>query len=203
MKMDNRFIKMIFDGEGNDGSQDNGAQDNAAKPDNNGTNAAEKKYSDADVNRIVNQKFAEWQNKQQKAVDEATKLANMTAQEQAEAWQKKYNDLLAENNRATLTTQAVKMLADDGIQGVDDGVLKGLVTGEAETTKTNVANFIKVVNDKAQALLKEKSKRPTPQTGGIGKADKAVKPITREQIEAITDRHEKQRLISEHIDLFR
>ena len=43
----------------------------------------EPKYTDADVNKLIDQKFAEWQKKQQKAVDEAQKLAEMNAQEKA------------------------------------------------------------------------------------------------------------------------
>ena len=37
----------------------------------------EKKYSDKDVNKIINRKFAEWEKKKQKEDDEAKKLAKM------------------------------------------------------------------------------------------------------------------------------
>ena len=44
----------------------------------------EKKYSDDDVDKILNKKFAEWEKKKQKEVDEAKKLADMNAKEKAE-----------------------------------------------------------------------------------------------------------------------
>ena len=42
------------------------------------------KYTDAEVDEILNKKFAKWQEKQQKAVDEAAKLAKMDATQKAE-----------------------------------------------------------------------------------------------------------------------
>lgn len=199
-----RFIKMLFDEEGNAGAQNNGAdnaENNGAKD--NGSQG-EKKYTDADVDRMLNDKFAKWQAKHQKDVDEATKLANMSAEEKATEWEKKYNDLLAENNKATLTAQATKLLADDGITGISEDIIKALVTTEAETTKANVQSFSKAVKDLVNAAVKDLSKRNAPKTGGIGKGnDKASAPITREQIEAIQDRNEKQRMIAEHMDLFK
>ncbi|MGI6722575.1 MAG: capsid assembly scaffolding protein Gp46 family protein [Anaerovoracaceae bacterium] len=42
------------------------------------------KYTDKDVDEIVNRKRAKWQEQQQKAVDEAKKLAQMDAQQKAE-----------------------------------------------------------------------------------------------------------------------
>ena len=42
---------------------------------------AEPKYTDADIDRIIGQKFAEWQKKQDKKVSEAERLGKMTAEE--------------------------------------------------------------------------------------------------------------------------
>lgn len=199
-----RFIKMLFDEEGNAGAQNNGAdnaENNGAKD--NGSQG-EKKYTDADVDRMLNDKFAKWQAKHQKDVDEATKLANMSAEEKATEWEKKYNDLLAENHRATLTAEATKLLANDGITGVTENTIKALVATDAETTKANVQAFSKNVLELANAIAKDMNKRNTPKTGGIGKGnDKASAPITREQIDAIQDRNERQRLIAEHMDLYK
>ena len=44
----------------------------------------EKKYSDADVNAIIDKKFAKWQKEQESKIKEAEKLAEMNAQEKAE-----------------------------------------------------------------------------------------------------------------------
>lgn len=69
---------------GNDpaGGQDPaGADPKATEP----KNEPEKKYTDEDVDRIINQKFAqkfsEWEKKQSKAKDEAEKLAGMNAEQ--------------------------------------------------------------------------------------------------------------------------
>ena len=63
------------DGNGADGAGDSatGAQDQ--KP------AA--KYTDEDVDKILNKKFAEWQKNQEKKVSEAERLSKMTAEEKA------------------------------------------------------------------------------------------------------------------------
>lgn len=51
-------------------NQTNGIDEEAKKggEDEKETKEAEKKYSDADLNEIINQKFAKWQEKQDKAV---------------------------------------------------------------------------------------------------------------------------------------
>ena len=41
----------------------------------------EAKYTDDDLDRILNRKFAEWQKKKDKEVDEARRLASMTEEE--------------------------------------------------------------------------------------------------------------------------
>ena len=49
-----------------------------------GEKKAEAKYTDADVDEILNKKFAKWQEQREKAVNEAKKLAEMNAQQKAE-----------------------------------------------------------------------------------------------------------------------
>lgn len=69
------------DPEGGDpGADDKGGKGGNAEPDNKDT----KKYSDADVDEIINKKFAKWQKEQEKKISEAEKLAGMNAQEKAE-----------------------------------------------------------------------------------------------------------------------
>ena len=79
-------------------------------------NADEKKYSDADLDKIINQKFAKWQKDQEKAVDEAKKLATMTEQEKAEherdEIKKELEALKKANNMAEMGKQARKLLSE-------------------------------------------------------------------------------------------
>ena len=60
--------------EGQDPDGDNGGDDS-------GDNKPELKYSDEDLDRIVNQKFAKWQKQKEAELEEAQKTAKMTAAE--------------------------------------------------------------------------------------------------------------------------
>lgn len=60
---------------GNPGADDKGGNNGKAEPDSKDT----KKYSDAEVDEIINKKFAKWQKEQEKKISEAEKLAGMNA----------------------------------------------------------------------------------------------------------------------------
>ena len=176
---------------GKEGSTGEGGQNN--DPD------GEKKYSDADLDKIINQKFADWQKKQQKAGDEAKKLAEMNAQEKAEyerdQLQKQLEELNKKNTLAEMSKTARKMLSDDGLNVPDD--LVGMIIAEdADTTNTNVQQFSKLFKAAVQDAVKDALKGKTPGTGSSSS-------VTKEDIMKIKDRVERQRMIAEHIDLFR
>ena len=90
----------------------------------------EKKYSDDDVDKILNKKFAEWEKKKQKEVDEAKKLADMNAKEKAEyerdKLQKELDALREKDSLSEMTKTARKMLSDEGVS-VSDDVLSMIV----------------------------------------------------------------------------
>ncbi len=134
-----------------------------------GTNAEgaqaepEKKYSDADVDKIIKDRFARWQKDQEKAVAdakaEAEKLAKMNAEQkrqyEAEQAQKKQQEamdkLMKENEelkRAALTAElgktAANLLAEKGIEA-SESVLGFVVGEDADKTKANIDAFVKVV----------------------------------------------------------
>ena len=46
--------------------------------------AQKKLYTDEDVDKLINRKFAEWQAKKEQEISEAKKLADMDAQQRAE-----------------------------------------------------------------------------------------------------------------------
>lgn len=100
-----------------------------------------RKYTDSDVDRIIDRKFAEWQKKQQKAVDEAKKLAQMDAAQKAayerDQLQKELEDYKRRESLAQMTKTARGMLAAQHIS-VDDALLETLVTPDAEKTKAAV-----------------------------------------------------------------
>lgn len=159
----------------------------------------EKKSTDADLNSIIDKKFAEWQKKKEKEVDEAKKLAEMNATEKAEyerdKLQKQLDEMMKEKSLTEMTKVARKMLSEDGIN-ITDELLANLVSDSAENTKEAVKSFIELfksaVNDAVKDALKGKA--PKNSTGSDS--------ITKEKIMKVKDRAERQKLIAEHMDLF-
>ena len=160
----------------------------------------EPKYTDEDVDRIINRKFAEWEKKQQAKVDEAAKLADMTATEKekyrADKAEKELADLKREIALGKMAGTARKMLSEENIT-VPDEIIMNLVCDDAEKTKSAVESFAKVFKDAVQAAVKEslKGNPPKASTGD-------TTTVTRKQIIAVKDRTERQRLIAENPQLF-
>lgn len=160
----------------------------------------QKKYTDADVDKIINRKFAEWEKKQQEKVDEATKLAEMNATEKAEykasQLEAELNKLKEKDTLSEMSKTARKMLSEDEIN-IPDELLAHLVSTDAEDTKNTVQAFAKLFKDAVQDAVKDKLKGNPPKRGTGGKGN-----VTREQILAIKNPSERQRMIAEHMDLF-
>ena len=125
----------------------------------------ELKYSDEDVDKLINKKFAEWESKKQKELDEASKLAEMNAQQKAEyerdALQKKYDELLKKNNLSEMSKEARKMLSAEDIN-ISDELLSLIVTTDAEQTQAAVKNFAKLFKEAVENAAKENAKGVTP-----------------------------------------
>ena len=185
-------------GAGDNGSEGVGTHENNAKNDEKQPENVVK-YTDADVDRIINKKFAEWEKKQQKAVDEATKLAGMNAQQKAEherdKLQKELDDYKRRDSLAEMTKTARKMLSDEGINA-DDELLAIMVTTDAEQTKSAIDSFSKMFKSAVEAAVKEQIKGNTPKKG-IGGGS-----MTKEQIMAIKDQELRQQKILENRHLF-
>lgn len=180
---------------------DNGAaaeQDKETKTTSKG--ADEKKYSDADLDKIINKKFAQWQDKQQKAVDEAAKLATMNATQKAEyerdQLKKELDELKRKDSLAEMSKTARKILADDGIT-VSDELLTVLVTTDAEKTKAAVDGFKTAFKDAVEAAVKERLKGEPPKKGTGGATS-----MTKEAIMAIKDPELRQQKMLENKHLF-
>lgn len=167
-------------------------KENEPKPD--------KKYSDDDVDKILNKKFAEWEKKKQKEVDEAKKLADMNAKEKAEyerdKLQKELDELKRKDSLSEMTKTARKMLSDEGVS-VSDDVLSMIVSTDAEKTKAAVDAFSKSFKEAVDAAVKEKLKGNPPKKGTGGGAT-----MTKEQILAIKDNEARQKAMLENRELF-
>ena len=160
----------------------------------------EAKYTDDDVNKLIDKKFAEWQKKQQKAVDEAEKLATMNATQKAEYERDKLQKELDEYKRqasiAEMTKTARKMLSDEGIT-INDDLLAMMVSTEAAKTKAAVDGFAKAFNDAVEKAVKERLKGEPPRKGSGGTVT-----MTKEQIMAIKDPELRQKKMLENRSLF-
>ena len=159
------------------------------------------KYTAADVDEILNRKFAEWQQKQQKAVDEAQKLATMNATQKAEYERDQLKKELEELKRISALSEmsktARKMLSDNGIT-ISDDLLSVMVTEDAETTKAAVDGFSQMFTQAVEAAVKERLKGDPPRKG----SGSGVPAMTKEQIMAIRDPELRQKKMLEHKELF-
>lgn len=160
------------------------------------------KYTDEDVDRLINKKFAEWQKQQEKDKkkdEEAARLAKMTAEEKANERIRMLEEKLAAADREKAVTamakQARAMLQDKGLN-IGDELLANLIAEDAETTKAAVESFITLFTAARDQAVKDALKGATPKAGG------APAGMTKEQILAVTNRAERQRLIKENIHLF-
>ena len=158
------------------------------------------KYSDDDLDEILGKRFARWQKDQQKAVDEAKKLAEMNAQQKAEyklaEAEKKLADYERKDSISEMTKTARKMLSEKNIT-ISDELLAMMVTTDAEETKTAIDGFSKAFTDAVEAAVKERL-RGNPPRRGSGSAP----AMTKEQIMAIRDPELRQKKMLEHRELF-
>ena len=193
------YLRQIFaEDVGSEGNDDKGG--NPGADDKGGNNGKDtKKYSDADVDEIINKKFAKWQKEQEKKISEAEKLAGMNAQEKAEherdTLQKELDELKRANSIAEMEKTARTMLHDDGVN-VPDEVVSSLIAEDADSTKTKVEAFSKAFKEAVQKAVKDALKGKAPATG------KGRSTLTKADILKITNRAERQKAIAEHIDLF-
>lgn len=158
----------------------------------------EKKYTDEDVNRIVQERLKREREKN----DEAKKLENMSAQERAEherdALQKELDELKKADAHNKMAQEARKMLSNEKIN-VSDGLVNMMVTTEAKTTKENVDSFVKMFKAAVQDAVKDSLRGKAPGAGGSSTLTRAELD---KKLAEIASPAERQRLIAQHIDLF-
>lgn len=161
------------------------------------------KYSDATLDRILKKKHAEWQERQEKdkaKEAEDARLARMNEAEKANERIRLLEERLAAADRekavAAMTKQARAMLSDKNLH-ISDELLSNLIAEDAETTKASVESFISLFNSAVEKAVKDALKGETPKAGSTAKGG-----MTKEQILAVTNRPERQRLIKENMDLF-
>lgn len=152
------------------------------------------------IETAVTKAQEKWQALTDDKLSEAEKLAKMTKEEKAEyknrKLEKELEDLKRQNSISEMSKTARKMLADEEIN-IPDELLAHLVSESAEDTKTAVEAFAKMYKDAVQAAVKDALKGNAPKGGSGGKG-----AVTKEQILAVSNPIERQRLIAENIALF-
>lgn len=153
-------------------------------------------YTDAEVDEIINKRFAKWQKEQDRKVEEAKRLEQMNAEEKAkyerDALQKELDQLKAEKAHAELAKTAKTMLTQALDVQPQDGLVDALVKETAEATSDAVKGFVTLFND----YFKLKVSGSEPKKGGTS-------ALTREQIFAIKDPNQRLKAIEENMDIFR
>lgn len=140
-----------------------------------------------------------WQALTDDKLTEAEKLARMTKEEKAEyrakKLQKELDDYKRKDALSDMARTARKMLSVEEIN-IPDELLSHLISEDAEQTKTAVESFSKLFKDMVQEAVKNALKGPAPKAGTGGTT------VTKEQILAIKNPSERQRMIAENIALF-
>lgn len=190
------LLQLFADGEGGEGGADSASKaEGGTQP----QSKPEAKYTDADLDRIIGKKFAEWKQNEEKKVTEAERLAKMSAEEKANEHVKSLEQRVLEfeqrEAKNEMMRQARAILSEHNINA-SDAILSNLVADDADTTKAAVESFAKEFETAVENAVKAKLKSETPRTG-------TSSGLTREQIMNIQNRSERQRLIKENIHLFK
>lgn len=156
------------------------------------------KYTDDDVNEIVKKKLADAEKKRKKEVDEAKRLAGMSAQEKnahelAET-KAQLAELLKAQSLTKMTGTARGILSDKGLN-VGDELLSMLVSEDADRTKAVIDDFIKLVLELKDKGIKDALKGEPPKKAGAS-------TLTKEDIMKVASTRERLKLIKENRNLF-
>lgn len=152
------------------------------------------------IDTAVSNAQKKWKDLHDDKLSEAEKLAKMTNEEKAayrmSQMEKELNAFKEKDTLAEMSKTARKMLAEDEIT-IPDELLAHLVSTDAEDTKNTVQAFAKLFKDAVQEAIKTKYKGNPPKKGTGGNGS-----MTKDQIMAVKNPTERQKLIAEHMDLF-
>ena len=163
--------------------------------------AAEKTFTEADVERIVKERLARERKANEEKQAEAAKLAAMNEKERTEyqiqQLTEELNAYKAKESRAAMAKEAKAMLSEKGLTGIPDELISPLISDDAEQTKKAVESFASTFQTAVDSAVKARLAGTTPKTGGT------VSSVTKSEILKIKNEKERQKAIREHIELFR
>lgn len=123
----------------------------------------EKKYTDADVDAIIDKKFAKWKSEQEAKENEAKKLAKMNADEKKDYQLKQLEQELADREQAIarkeLTAEAKAMLSE---RGLPVELVSVVDLSNAEAVTESVASIQKTWEDAVQKGVSDRMKGSAP-----------------------------------------
>ena len=151
-----------------DQDDDKGGDDSKADPKDGGKDD-EKKYTDADVNKLLNAKYAKmaekFEKELQEAKDEAAKLAKMNAEQkkeyELEKLKKENAELKSQAMHYELGKTATAILKESDIEATQD-MLDFVVGKDAETTKELITKFVGIINGQIKAAETKRATGSTP-----------------------------------------
>ena len=134
-----------------------------AEPTNEPQPQDEKKYTDADVDEIINKKFAKWKLEQEAKENEAKKLAKMNADEKQKYQLDQREQELANREqvlaRKELTAEAKTMLSE---RGLPIELVAVVDLSNAEAVTESVASIQKTWEDAVQKGVSDRMKGSAP-----------------------------------------
>lgn len=152
------------------------------------------------IDTAVSNAQKKWKDLHDDKLSEAEKLAKMTNEEKTayrmSQMEKELNAFKEKDTLAEMSKTARKMLSEEDIT-IPDELLAHLVSTDAEDTKNTVQAFAKLFKDAVQEAIKTKYKGNPPKKGTGGKGS-----MTKDQIMAVKNPTERQKLIAEHMELF-
>lgn len=161
---------------------------------------SEKKYTDEDVNQIINSKFKKWKMEQEKKISEAQKLAQMDEAEKAEYERKQLEEelkkLRSEKTKSEMISVSRKMLQENNVS-ISDDLISSIITEDADKTKENINAFIENFNAAVEKEVNERLKSTPPKRMSNNKT------LSKKDIFDVKDAVERRKLIAANMELFR
>jgi hypothetical protein len=164
--MKSRMFRMLqlFAEETVDHTAEPDAVKDSVNPENTSDDSGEeKKYTDKDVDAIVNKRFAKWKTEQ----EQAEKLAKMNAEQkqnyEIEKLQKENEKLKQEAAKVELSRSATGILAEKGIEATQD-VLDFVVGNDADDTNAKIDKLVKIVESQLKKAEIARATGTTPKT---------------------------------------
>lgn len=156
-----------------------------------------KTFSQDEVNRIVQERLAKEKEKNEKAQEEAKRLAKLSADERAKEEVRIKEEALAkreeEITKRELTAEAKTILADKGLPAS----LSDLLNYEsAESVQDSITVLESAIQKATEAAVTERLK------GNAPKVQTGTSKMSREEILKISNPIERKKKIAENIELF-